>query len=295
MRSHLNDIDKYYNATTLDYRFWTGSRELAMHFGFWDETVRTHGGSLLKMNEVLAGFAGISRADRVLDAGCGLGGSALWLAKTVGCRVVGIDIQRAHLRRAVFWARRRRTAGQAAFLRADFARAPFRERSFHVVWMLESGVHALDREALVREAFRLLADNGRLVIAEYLLANAEPAASAEETGFTRWLNAWVIPRLLTALECQRLLEATGFRRVTIRDVTAQVSPSLKKLGMMTRRWRWLARFLWAARFISREHLGNVEAGISQLDLLSKGLWRYAVITAEKPALTVSRSTCAVSP
>ena len=42
--------------------------------------------------ERLAGFAGITKDDVVLDVGCGDGRSLLHLASTVGCRGVGIDI-----------------------------------------------------------------------------------------------------------------------------------------------------------------------------------------------------------
>ena len=42
------------------------------------------------MNRVLADRAGIRPGQRVLDAGCGVGGSSLWLAEQRGAAVVGI-------------------------------------------------------------------------------------------------------------------------------------------------------------------------------------------------------------
>src|SRR5206468_3719870 len=79
--------------TQCDYTwFWMSSDSLAMHFGYYDETVRTHDASLLKMNEVLARYAQITSHDHILDAGCGVGGSAIWLARIFGCQVKGITI-----------------------------------------------------------------------------------------------------------------------------------------------------------------------------------------------------------
>ena len=86
-------VIQYYQATQRDYQwFWMSSNSLAMHFGYYDETVHTHEASLLKMNEVLARYAQISSQDHILDAGCGVGGSAIWLAHVLGCHVQGITL-----------------------------------------------------------------------------------------------------------------------------------------------------------------------------------------------------------
>ncbi len=70
--SQTDKVIAYFQATSSDYeRFWFSRKSLAMHFGYYDETVRSHDASLLKMNEVLAHAAQIRAADRVLDAGCG--------------------------------------------------------------------------------------------------------------------------------------------------------------------------------------------------------------------------------
>ena len=63
--------------------------DLGLHCGFFDAQHRAHDEAILNMNRVLASAAGISQQDRVLDAGCGIGGSAIWLARKIGARVTG--------------------------------------------------------------------------------------------------------------------------------------------------------------------------------------------------------------
>ena len=46
---------------------------------------------------VLAARAGIESSMRVLDVGCGIGGSARHLAREHGCHVTGIDLNRDHI------------------------------------------------------------------------------------------------------------------------------------------------------------------------------------------------------
>ncbi len=80
-------LDQYKN-TRLDYRLlWTGRDTLAVHFGYYDAGVRNHAESLQRMNEVLADAVQISNRDTVLDAGCGYGGSSIWLSKHRGCQM----------------------------------------------------------------------------------------------------------------------------------------------------------------------------------------------------------------
>ncbi len=78
--TQIDRVNKYYDSTVIDYKtVWTGSKDLAMHFGYYDDGIKSHKDSLLKMNEVLAKLANISKNDRVMDAGCGYEGRRLCL------------------------------------------------------------------------------------------------------------------------------------------------------------------------------------------------------------------------
>ena len=87
------DVAEYYNECTVDYQMmWFNEETLAIHYGYWDEKTKRHHDSLLHMNNQLLRIANIKDTDYVLDAGCGAGGSSIWLAKEVGSKVVGIDL-----------------------------------------------------------------------------------------------------------------------------------------------------------------------------------------------------------
>src|SRR3990167_10146809 len=85
-------IVDYYDYTRRFYKYlWHGDTG-GIHYGFWNKDTKNHKEALLNTNKVLADEANISRDDYVLDAGCGVGGSAIWLAKNIGCNVQGITI-----------------------------------------------------------------------------------------------------------------------------------------------------------------------------------------------------------
>lgn len=69
---------------------WLNPQNRAIHFGYWDEHIRSHSESLLNINRVLTNHLGIRSGQRILDAGCGVGGSTIWLAKTYQVEVVSI-------------------------------------------------------------------------------------------------------------------------------------------------------------------------------------------------------------
>lgn len=75
-------VIRYYQETYLDYFFVLGLwGHWGMHFGFYDESHTTLREAILNSNRVLALKAGVQEGMKVLDAGCGVGGSALWLAR----------------------------------------------------------------------------------------------------------------------------------------------------------------------------------------------------------------------
>src|SRR5262245_29829055 len=205
VRSLTESIVAYYDETWLDYRLlWLNGRNLSVHFGYADVTTRGHADALLNMNRVLADRAAIWPGERVLDAGCGVGGSSFWLAQERGAEVVGITPVASQVRRARRFAQPRDLLtdhrpptnhyrpttteatgntqdgsrfsvpgsrfGHARFEQADYTATPFADATFDVVWSLESLCHAPGKDAFYREAARLLRPGGRLVVAEYVRA-----------------------------------------------------------------------------------------------------------------------------
>lgn len=75
-------IINYYRDTENAYKdSWDLDNSLAIHYGYWDDRVQSFSQSLVRMNEVMATAADIKKTDIVLDAGCGVGGSSIFLAK----------------------------------------------------------------------------------------------------------------------------------------------------------------------------------------------------------------------
>ena len=109
----------------------------------------------------LAELAGVTARDRVLDVCCFLGGPAVQLASTVGCRVTGIDINEQVIAAARRIAQLSGLAPLLQFLVADARRMPLANGQFTVVWSQCSVSHD---DAWFSEFDRVLRSGGRLAI-----------------------------------------------------------------------------------------------------------------------------------
>ncbi len=142
----MTDLHTYYDRTRFDYRYvWNRSGSLAVHFGFYDGHAHEHRFALDNMNRALADLASIRSGERVLDAGCGMGGSCFWLAEQRGADATGISIVESQVLDCQREAAQRK-AERVAFLQADYCRTPFPDSHFDVVWACESVCHT-DRKA----------------------------------------------------------------------------------------------------------------------------------------------------
>jgi tocopherol O-methyltransferase len=278
------DVDRvvtYYDQTWLDYQvLWIYRDNLAFHKGYHDRLARGHGAALMRMNQALADRVEIQPGERVLDAGCGIGGSSMWLAAYCAAQVIGITLSAQQVARAGQIAQTRGLLGQVAFEQANYTATPFPDGSFDIVWAIESVRHAVNKAAFYREAARLLRRGGRLIVAE-LLRTARPLDMAGERRLHEWLDGWAMPDLDTGDEHQRALAAAGFGPAQIEDVTAHIRPSARRLHRMAR-WAYPAAVVLRQLGIrSAVQHGNVIAALRQYQVLGLDGWWYGILSATK--------------
>jgi cyclopropane fatty-acyl-phospholipid synthase-like methyltransferase len=274
----LRPICEYYEQTWRDYRFlWLSPSNYAIHFGYWDQLTRGHADALNRLNAVLASYIGIHPGAHILDAGCGVGGSSIWLARRFGATVTGITPVGSQVRRARRIAAEQGLADRVRFAEEDYTRTTFAGASFDVVWAVESVCHAADKAAFYREAQRLLRPGGRLGIVEYVRTPC-PLPDDGEALLQNWLSGWAIPDLATAEEHRAWAQAR-FSEVQLIDITSNVRRSLARLHRM-------AVAAWPGELILRtlglrsdtQH-GNWRGARDQFRALTRGLWFDAVLTA----------------
>ena len=281
----LGAIRTYYDQTWLDYRLlWLNRSNYAIHFGYWDSTMRSHAESLNRLNAVLAQRIGIGRGQRVLDAGCGVGGSAVWLARSFDVEVVGITPVASQVQRAQQFARLSGVADRVRFLHGDYTQTSFADESFDAVWAIESVCHARDKRTFFQESRRLLRDGGRLGIVEYI-RDRRPYPAADEELLRSWLSGWAIPDIATSGELRCWADSCGFGEMNLIDITANVRRSLRRLHRLATATWPLALALRRFGLRSETQQSNVRGARDQYRSLKRGLWFDGILTATALART----------
>lgn len=278
----LDRVRAYYDATWWDYQaVWQNRDSLAVHFGFYDADVATHADSLVHTNRFLARLAGLQPGMHVLDAGCGMGGTALWLARHQGVRCTGITPVPSQVAFAERQAKLKGLGDRVRFVEGDYCAMPFADASFDRVWACESVCHAEHKADFYREAWRVLRPGGRLVMAEYM-RTARPLAQTQEALLSAWLRRWAIPDIDTPAEHRHHAARAGFAAIRIEDQIAHVRPSLHNLYEHVQRYLWLGHVLRALGIRRREAHDNHVGSRFLWRALKAGAWSYLTLVAEKP-------------
>lgn len=274
-------VRAYYAATGRDYRRLWQADVGSMHFGYWDGRPASHAEAMERMNAELARAAGLCDQSVVVDAGCGVGGSAIWLARERRCTVFAVNICDFQMPDVMAFAQEAGVAHAVRPLVADYAVLPLPDASVDVFWGVESFVHAPDRAKVAREAFRVLRPGGVLVSADYHVVEEALRTSRDRGLIARWRTGWTMPGLVVCGEWEGMLRAAGFAEIETEDATEAIGPSLAKLGKLLTVAIWVARLGHAFGRFERPRLENNEGSLAMLRARKRGLWRYRLVAARK--------------
>lgn len=272
----------YYDGSWFDYRvIWLDRGNLAKHFGYWEPGVKTHSQSLTNMNRQVALRADPKPGERVLDAGCGIGGSSMWLAKNYGVTTVGISLSTNELEKARRYSTARGLQGQCSFEQQDFLATTFPDESFDIVWAQESTCHTLETAAFAKEMFRVLKPGGRMVIEDWFRP-ARPYHPDDEKLFKDWLGGWAIEDIPTREEIVGKCHDAGFIDVRLDDITPYMLRSARRLYGTTIALYPGAVLLRALKIRTEVLHANMVSARLQWRAHKRNLWFAGILVAHKP-------------
>lgn len=225
MTSTLSEqIQQFYDASS---GLWEQVWGEHMHHGYYGadgKTQKERRQAQIDLIEELLTWAGITKAEKILDVGCGIGGSSLYLAEKFGAEATGITLSPVQANRAK--ERSRVAQISANFQVADALNMPFEDNSFDLVWSLESGEHMPDKQKFLAECYRVLKPGGTFIMATWCHRPTDqvPLTIDDRKRLAEIYRVYCLPYVISLPEYTAIAQEIGLQDIQTADWSTAVAP-----------------------------------------------------------------------
>ncbi|KAK4799269.1 hypothetical protein SAY86_024634 [Trapa natans] len=267
-----------------------------MHHGFYDDdssvSLSDHRLAQIRMIEEALRFASVPSGEentsdgkipkRIVDVGCGIGGSSRYLARKYGAECRGITLSPVQAERATALALSQGLSDKVSFQVADALEQPFPDEQFDLVWSMESGEHMPNKLKFVNELVRVAAPGGTIIIVTWChrdLAEGEDSLQPWEKGLLdKICKAYFLPSWCSAADYVKLLQSLSLDDIRTADWTQYVAPFWPAVLQSAFTWKGLTSLL-------RSGFKTIKGALVMplmIEGFKKGVIKFSIITCRKP-------------
>ncbi len=230
--SLYEQIQQFYDSSS---KLWEETWGEHMHHGYYGrsgnhKTNRRQ--AQIDLIEELLIWANIkevkNQLHNIIDVGCGIGGSTLYLAEKFAANATGITLSPVQVSRATQRATEAGLEEKVNFIRANALEMPFPDNTYDLVWSLESGEHMPDKTKFLQECYRVLQPGGKLIMATWCHRSTNSVAGALTDDEKRHLEAiyqvYCLPYVISLPEYEAIVSNCGFKDIHSDDWSMAVAP-----------------------------------------------------------------------
>ena len=275
VENHNNQIKNYYDdehflaiATDTDVPF--------RHLGYFADLSEEIDFVTAQENYIKEMAKYIKEGSTVLDIGCGLGGTAIWLVKNLNCHVYGIDLVESQIEKAKAVINNLNLGDQIELHCMDAGDMEFEADKFDYVIALNTLYHVPERGKIFDKIFKMLKKGGGFALADLVIGAKCSWFSRKFADFTGGGIAF----FSQVEEYLKLLKESGFEIVADKDVTQNTT--LNSLEYSKReKYETLCRFMGKKNnFIMRSAFNML--GMAMKPGLRKKHWGEHIFWTQKP-------------
>ena len=224
-------VRNYYESNTRRFlRFGGSANAGAIHRKLWGEGVRSEHEALLHVNHLLAEWLSLEHdpkesPKRILDIGCGVGGTALWLASKFNVDVTAITISPRQINEARERASSMKLRGTCTFHEADFHTTTL-GNTWDAAYAIEAFTHASSPEQFLSNTARHIRPGGCLFLVDDFLTDTKLGNLREAQDRKEWVqrfqHGWHLSSLVTLTSVEDAAMKTGFHIIRSLNLTPMI-------------------------------------------------------------------------
>lgn len=263
MQDTLNQrIKHFYDRST---PIWLDTWGEHMHHGYYGadgSEQKDHRQAQVDLVEEMLRWGGVEKAKRILDAGCGVGGSARYLAKRFGSAALGLTLSTVQAEQARQYTEKAGLEDKVQFQVRDMMTLNASDGAFDLVWSMESAEHIRDKPQLFKVFYQVLEPGGRFLMATWCHRPVPPDLSGrDEILLGNICRLYHLPPMVSRPDLVEFAVAAGFNEVTSADWSRAVEPFWLAVIKTALRWRSIGGLLragwptikgaWAMRYMQQ--------------------------------------------
>ena len=273
-------IAGFYDRSSL---LWENVWGEHMHHGYYIPANRTdHVQAQIDLIDQVLAWAQVDTATKVVDVGCGIGGSSRHMARKFNCTTEGITLSPYQANRGQELAAEQGVTDACHFQVADALEMPFPNGTFDLVWSLESGEHMPDKKQFVSELFRVATPGGRIIIVTWCHRDLQPnetSLTPSELRLLRRINrAYYLPQWCSVQDYVDILSEVGATDIRREDWSYIIAPFWKAVIRSSLNLKSIWGLLRSGFSTQR----GAYAMFLMLSGFNKGLIKFGLLTCSKP-------------
>ncbi|MEM9219787.1 MAG: methyltransferase domain-containing protein [Cyanobacteria bacterium P01_F01_bin.150] len=214
----------------------------------------------------------------ILDVGCGIGGSTLYLSSKYQAKATGITLSPVQAKRASDRATAAGLQDHVQFQVADALTMPFADNSFDLVWSLESGEHMPDKTKFLQECCRVLKPGGRLIMATWCHRTPTPPLTTQEKySLEQLYRLYHLPYVIALSDYEAIAQTLPLSDIHSADWSTFVAPFWQDVVQSALN----PQVLWGILTAGWKTIEGAMAIPLMIDGYRTGLIRYGLLTGIK--------------